>query len=67
MEIEKKGKNFSFGFGTAHTAGTGSLSEMKKSDSDSYENKLIEDFRKREKLTKKSAELIAKYIKLKNR
>ena len=59
MEIEKKGKSFSFGFGTARTAGTGSLSEMKKSDS--YESKMIEDFRKKKNMTE-SVKLIAKYI-----
>ncbi|MDE5620091.1 MAG: hypothetical protein K2I80_06175 [Ruminococcus sp.] len=65
MEIEKKSKNFSFGFGTARTAGTGSLSEMKKSDS--YESRIIENFRKRKNITEKSVKLIAKYIKLKNK
>ncbi len=59
MEIEKKGKNFSFGFGTAYTAGTGSLSDMKKTDSE--ESKMIERFRQRKKL-KKNIKLIVKHI-----
>lgn len=66
MEIEKKGKNFSFGFGTVDTVGTGNLSDMKKCEYDSYESKILKSFGKRKTLTK-SVRLIAKYVKFKNK
>ncbi len=66
MEFEKKGKKFSFGFGTADTAGTGSLSDMKKAPDDSYESRILKNFRKTKNLTE-SAKMMVKYMKLMNK
>ncbi len=66
MEFEKKGKKFSFGFGTADTVGMGNLSDMKKAPDDLYESKILKNFRKAKNATK-SAEITVKFMKLINK